>query len=377
MSNKDLFYLCLQASQEGQASHAHVREIITGLDKRGWRVSLYEPKYANTLHAPRLINRLLGITLAQVKMWLQLARKKPSVLYIRSHFASWPSAILARMLGVPVVQEVNGTYEDLFIAWPWTRRLAKLFIWAIRTQLRKANAVIAVTPQLSRWAEGEGAKDTYVIPNAANIRIFHPGATIDGGLQLPDKYVVFFGALAPWQGINTMLKAVRDASWPNEVSLVIVGDGVERMKVEKAARRTDKIVYLGRQPYLSVPGIVARSIAGLSPQCDAGRRSLDTGLFPLKVFETMACGVPVVVSDFPGMADLVREAGCGIVIQPENHRELAESVRYLYENPQERELMGRRGIGAVIREHSWDKRAEDTSKILESMMSSFQDMKEE
>ena len=229
---KRLAYLCLQATREGQASHAHVHEIIKGLRKRGWAVDLFEPAYAGLAPAPDPVWRVLEFVRVQLALW---GRKKTDVLYVRLHFAGWPTALLARLRDIRVVQEVNGPYEDLFIAWPWTRRLAGLFCWLMRSQLRWADAVVAVTPQLAEWAKAQGARSVYVIPNGANTEMFRPDAEPDSALKLPRTYVVFFGALAPWQGIDTMLAAVQDPSWPQEVQLVIVGDGVERTKVEAAS----------------------------------------------------------------------------------------------------------------------------------------------
>jgi glycosyltransferase involved in cell wall biosynthesis len=309
-------------------------------------------------------------------MWLRLAyflwtqlklliSPKPDVIYVRTHFASWPTAFFARLRGIPMVQEVNGPYKDLFIAYPITQRLARLFELLVRLQLRWANAIIAVTPRLAEWARREsGNSPVWVIPNGVNTELFNPDAPLM--VSVPDTFVVFFGALAPWQGIDTMLAAVERPEWPLDVKLVIVGDGVERPKVEVAACK-GKVVYLGTVPYAQVPGIVARSIAGLSPQGPGGGRS-KMGLYPLKVFETLGCGVPVIVTDFPGQADLVKEGKCGLVIPPEDPRALAQAVAYLYSNPEERMAMGRQGRKLVEREHSWDQRAEQVDSVLRSVL---------
>lgn len=72
-------------------------------------------------------------------------------------------------------------------------------------------------------------------------------------------------------------------------------------------------------------------IAGcwLSSQNNLGDR-FSTGLSPLKMYETLACGVPIIVSDFPGQADLIRNGNCGLVIPPENEVSLAKAVSYLF-----------------------------------------------
>lgn len=365
---KRLAYLCLQATREGQASYAHVHEIIKGLRRRGWHVELFEPSYAGSKKVAPPFRRLLEFLRVQTLLWRRAREERVDALYIRWHFASYPTALWARWRGIPVVQEVNGPYEDLFIAWPWTRRLSWLFILLMRSQLRMADAVITVTPQLASWVQKEADHSrVYVVPNGANTELFRPGAELDPALQVPAyPYVIFFGALAPWQGIQTMLKALEHPAWPEPVHLMIVGDGVERASVEEVASQTKRLVYLGPQPYSRMPGLIANAIAGLSPQNNKGQRA-STGLFPLKLFETLACGVPVIVTDFPGMADLVRENRCGLVIPSDDPASLAQAVDYLYKHPEERRAMGLRGRKLVESEHSWDHRAALTEYVLEEV----------
>jgi glycosyltransferase involved in cell wall biosynthesis len=154
------------------------------------------------------------------------------------------------------------------------------------------------------------------------------------------------------------------SSWPREVALVIVGDGAERPKVEEAVRiHHPRVVYLGKQPYRAMPGIIARSLAALSVKSGTTRHA-DMGTFPLKLFEAMACGVPVVVSDLPGMAHLIRESGSGLIVPPGDPQALAEAVRRLFYEAEERRRMGIRGRELVEKAHSWDHRAAETQRLL-------------
>lgn len=353
-------YLCLQATREGQASHAHVHEIIKGLRRRGWQVELFEPSYARNEGRPGLLRKFWEWTRTQVSVWL--ARPRPDVVYIRGHPFSFPTALWARLGGIPSVVEVNGPPDELLLSFPWAKWSLPLVRRSLRVQLRAARAVIAVTPQLRDWALGEaGPKPGYVVPNGANTELFRPD--VASPLSLPEKYVVFFGVLARWQGLDNVFSAVEHPEWPGKVKLIVAGDGVERGKVEQAAARNRTVVYLGCRPYREMPGIVAWSLAGLSTQNNDGGKA-DKGLFPLKVFETMACGVPVIVSDFPGQADMVRKHGCGVVVPPGDPAALARALAYLDGHPVERANMGQRGREAVVRHHSWDRRAQDTEAVL-------------
>lgn len=358
-----LAYLCLQVTREGQASHAHVHEIIKGLRKRGWEVELFEPRPSSSAGIRALVSKMGEF----IRTQRRLRRAGPfDVLYVRSHPLALPTSLWGRWRRLPTVQEVNGPYADLFVSYPWTRLLAVAFRAATRLSLKLADAVIAVTPQLRSWVLAETASDkpAHVVPNGANSELFRPSAPSE--LKIGDPYVVFFGSLTRWQGIPTLLDAVRHPVWPRGVKLVVAGDGVERPKLE-SAEPSGPVVYLGPIPYGQIPGLVAGSLAGLSPQTDVQGRAA-TGLFPLKVFETLACGVPVVVTDFPGQADMVREVGCGVVVPPEDPGALAEAVATLLQDPAGRMEMGIRGRRAIEEAYSWDKRAEATDQVLRSLL---------
>jgi glycosyltransferase involved in cell wall biosynthesis len=355
-------YLCLQATVQGQASYAHVHEIIKGLEHRGLRVELFQPNYSNRKHAPGAFIRCFEFIRVQARLLLKL--KRFECLYIRSHFATLPIALLAKLAGIPVVQEVNGSYDDLFACWPWTRMVSRLFIAASRKQWEIANAIIVVAHNMGKWVEREaGNSNWYVVPNGADVSIFHPDAVPELGLSLPEApYVVFFGALSNWQGIGPLLEAAGCSAWPN-LALVIAGDGPLRGEVEAAARENPQIKYLGKLPYRQIPAIVAKSIASISPQTLDGMRSI-TSMSPLKVYESMACGVPVIVTEIPGTAEIVAELNCGLVIPHKDPKAIASTVAFLFAHPKVRLELGRNGRAAAIRDHSWDHRSESTFKVL-------------
>jgi len=359
----NITYVCLQVTKQGQASYAHVHEMIAGLEALGAHVRLFEPRHIEKYHA---WTRLAEFIRTQLRVVFD--KERPDALYMRAHFALFPLALWARLRRIPVVQEINGPHEDLFIAWPATRRFAAFFSWLARTQYRWANRVITVTEGLRDWAQAEARRsDITVVPNAANTDVFQPGAPRPSGM--PDHYAVFVGALAQWQGIDTLLSAVRDPAWPEGIDLVIAGDGAMRSDVEDAASQNESVHYLGSRPYTEIPAIISSSIASLIPKNSIGDRS-KTGLSPLKLYEALACSTPVVVTDFPGQAELVRETEAGIVIPERDPHALAKAVAALVGDRARASRMGRLGYEAVIANHSWKTRAHDTLEILENAISS-------
>lgn len=354
--NLHIAYLTLQATKEGQAAYAHVHEIIKGLEKRCIDVDLYEPTYAPG-PPPGAFRRLIEFIWVQGSLLFQLTSYQ--AVYIRSHFAAWPLALICHILRIPVIQEVNGTHEDLFVSWPLTKKFSGIFKLLINSQLGWAQGVITVTHQLAEWVrEGVHHSNVMVISNAANTDLFRPMES-----NGDEKYVIFFGALSVWQGVDLMIESVRHENWPSSICLYVVGDGAERIKVQRAASEIDKVKYLGPRNYQELPAIVAQSMAGLCPKVDVASHS-KTGLMPLKLFEIMASGVPVIVTDFPGQADVVRQHDCGVVIPQDDPAALASAVHSLLKHPEEWKLMGKSGRDAAVAFHSWDARADSTAQVL-------------
>jgi glycosyltransferase involved in cell wall biosynthesis len=363
-------YLCLQPTREGQASHADVNEIVAGLRRRGWEVRLIEPAHPRPGRFDG-VRRALTLGLLQLR-YLVACRFRPArFVYIRAHFAALPTALWARIAGSIVIQEVNGPIDDAYDAWPQLRRLDRLIRYTVRQQFRWADAVITVTPGLAGWvAEFAGrSAGCHVVGNGADVQLFQPRAgdrpandNDASSRSRPQPYVVFVGALASWQGIETILDAARSEAWPAGVGLLVAGDGRERERVREAAAANDRVRWLGTIPYADAGPLVANGIAALVPMVDIPRSR--TGLSPLKLFEAMACGVPVVASDLPGLADVVRQHDCGIVVEAGDSHALARAIDQLAADPAAARAMGARGRTAAVAEHSWDVRAGQTEAVL-------------
>jgi glycosyltransferase involved in cell wall biosynthesis len=283
-------------------------------------------------------------------------------VYIRDHFLSLPTAVLARAAGAAVVQECNGPLEDTYDVWPQLRRLHRLLSLSMRIQFRMADALIVVAPGLEEYvAVTTGRRRGYsVVGNGADVDLFRPAvaAAPTGGRP----YVVFVGALASWQGIDVVLSAVEAAEWPSDVDLVIAGEGREQSRVQEAARASDRIRWLGTIPYEESAALVSGSLAALVPMVDLPRSGF--GLSPLKMYEAMACGVPVVASDLPGPGDIVRAHDCGIAVPAGDPESLARAVAWIAVDLVRASEMGARGRAAAVALYSWDARAAQTERVL-------------
>jgi glycosyltransferase involved in cell wall biosynthesis len=84
--------------------------------------------------------------------------------------------------------------------------------------------------------------------------------------------------------------------------------------------------------------------------------------YPTKLFEYMALGLPVIISDFPLYRRIVEKEQCGLCVNPESTEEIAQAVQWLLDNPGEAEAMGKRGQDATLNKYNWD---QEQSKLLD------------
>lgn len=88
---------------------------------------------------------------------------------------------------------------------------------------------------------------------------------------------------------------------------------------------------------------------------------------PIKMFEFMAAGLPVVASNFPLWKKILEGAGCGICVDPMNAQEVQDACLYMIEHPEEAQRMGKRGRAAVVEKYSWDREEKSLLKLYETL----------
>jgi glycosyltransferase involved in cell wall biosynthesis len=176
------------------------------------------------------------------------------------------------------------------------------------------------------------------------------------GLEPATRVVLYHGGLFPDRGIEQLMDAIRDVS---SAVLVLMGYGVlEPMLRERAAdpAAEGRIRLLPPVPPDELLAWVAcADVVAMPIQPSTLNHRLTT---PNKLFEAMAAGVPVVASDLPGMATIVRSTQCGLLCDPADPASIATALQAILDAPDEERLAyGRRGLEASHTEYSWERQA--------------------
>jgi glycosyltransferase involved in cell wall biosynthesis len=90
---------------------------------------------------------------------------------------------------------------------------------------------------------------------------------------------------------------------------------------------------------------------------------------PVKLYEYMCAGIPVIASDFPVWREFVTKARCGLLVDPMKPQEIAEAMEYLLRNPEEAEEMGRRGYQAIVEHFNWSNEEEELLRFYNKLFS--------
>lgn len=150
--------------------------------------------------------------------------------------------------------------------------------------------------------------------------------------------------------------------------LVFLGDGEMRGEIEAAAAIKgvdDRVSVLSAVPSTELPQWTASADIGLCLIENLGR-SYHLSL-PNKLFEYIACGVPVVGSDFPEIGPVLRDSGAGLAVNPADPQLLVRAIRTLLDDPARYARMRTACLNAAMEFH-WDTERVRFSHLLTSLL---------
>jgi glycosyltransferase involved in cell wall biosynthesis len=172
----------------------------------------------------------------------------------------------------------------------------------------------------------------------------------------PGIVAVFAGAFRTWHGAIHLARAIRQLRerGNHRISALFIGDGPELPAVRSEAAGLDGIVFTGALRHERMPAALAAAHIGVAPFDIGVHKPLSLGFYwsPLKMFEYMASGLPVVAPSVARIPRLIEHEREGLLYDPRDDGALAHALEQLTND----ELRKRLGAGArerAVREYSW------------------------
>lgn len=234
-----------------------------------------------------------------------------------------------------------------------------------RRVCRDASGIVTITGALLKALEDRHGK-------------IAPSRVVPDGSRLPEKLpafeevhsparVYYIGQLYPWKGVDVLVEAMRHV---NGAELVIVGGLPQEPDLDRLKRLAsslsleDRVRFRGFVPPPELRAERTNADLFVIPLLDSTTARLFTS--PLKLFEAMASGRPVIASDLPSIREILTHKENALLVPPGDARALAASIETLLRDPTLSRRLAARAFEDV-KAYSWDRRAEAISSLLESL----------
>jgi len=306
-----------------------------------------------------------------------LARTTRADVIIERYYNFGGEGVLAAQdLGVPSVLEVNAPVIDFpgspkaaidraLLLQPmrrWRDRLCRL-------------AALFVTPSAEILPDWIDRRKVLEVEWGADVDRFQPARPGTRPTMRADHDIraVFAGAFRTWHGAVHLSAALArlHRSGDRRFGGVFIGDGPERPTVERAAEGIPGIEFTGAMAHERLPAALAACDIGVAPFDPIKHAPLRLGFYwsPLKIFEYMASGLPVVAPALPRLGRLVEHGREGLLYDPADPRGLDLALQALAE-PDVRHRMGAAARTRVVRDFSWDAHCRALDARLQTLVAS-------
>ena len=282
------------------------------------------------------------------------------LVYERYSLFSTAGARISQRLDVPLIMEVNAplldeqrTHRGLVHTEHAARATAASFAGAER--------IVCVSELVADSVRRDypGLDDVSVVPNGVNTERITPA---EGHDRLGDGIrqehgpvrIGFVGTLKPWHGTDRLLAAC--AGLVGDFRVDIVGHGPEAEALENQVRRLGlggRVRFHGALAPEAVPQALREFDIAVAPY-PAGENYFS----PLKVYEYLAAGLPVVASAVGAIPGVLADTGAAILTDPADTADLTDALQRLIDDAELRATMGQRAREEALTSHSWTRRCQ-------------------
>jgi len=302
-------------------------------------------------------------------------QKKPDIMIATSpqFFCGWAGIIAGRLRNVPLLLEIRDIWPESIIAVGAIKNVTVIrFIeWWEKKMYRLARHIIAVGEGYKQQLLGKGVSSQRisVVMNGVDKSMFFPRPTdtkLKSQLGITDKFVCsYVGTIGLAGGLEVVLRAalILEEMKRDDIVFLLVGSGAMRDDLEAEQKRIglSNVIFTGQLEKSEMPAILSISDAVL---VHLTKTDLFLTVMPSKIFEAAGMARPIICGVAGYAAELVKKAGGGICIEPENPGELVDAIDFLAGHPDKGKKMGESGYKFITEHYDRDILAENYLGII-------------
>jgi len=358
---------------------SHILGVIKGFNYLGWDVHTYivgnkvpsgwVKNKARKVSRKNVLSRLLSdfIRIASGQWHQRLAfRNFPDVDFVYERFGSFQNlGRLFQRRGVKWILETNGPY---FVEADQERKSLYLKQIAQKIEIsayRNCDLLICVSTSLKEILVndlGVDAEKVFILPNGVDIDFFCPNKYEP--IRFFDYPIIgYVGAVIKRQGLDLLIRVLAEVIEEGIIfGLVIVGEGEDRDSLIELADQlniADYVKFVGQVRREDVPRYIGGFDLGFS-----GQMVVSNGLLgkmyhsPLKLYEYLAMGKPVIASSYDDANNVIRNGSTGFLFNPGDSKTLKKVILQAHNQRDRWDKMSEQARSLIIQHHSWERRAE-------------------
>jgi len=284
---------------------------------------------------------------------LKFIRGHPSQL-VHTHLihADLYGTLAALLAGVPAVVSTKHGYN------PWREKRFYAFLDRVTSFFQ--HRIITISDALGRWlveVEGLRPEKLSTVHYALDVDLFRSSVPGDLSLKMSRPVIGTISRLIHQKGIHVLLQAFAVCAKKHpSISLVVVGDGLERSDLESLAEKLDlghRVHFLG---YRS-------DVDQILPHIDIFTLPTFGEGFGLVLLEAMACSKPIVGTDVMSIPEIVQQGETGLLVPAQDVSALAEALDTLIANPELRDQFGKAGFQRLKRRFTVEQMVRKTAEV--------------
>ena len=229
---------------------------------------------------------------------------------------------------------------------------AKIILMIQKIIIKNVNILIVITSYIKKYAINIGVKDDKIkiIPNGVDIRLFNPN--IKGNLSyindiIKDKKICMYtGRIDTWAGINIIQQLSNKFrnDYP-EILFVLIGSENDLVQ------NFSNLIVFKKIQYEDIPKFLSFADVILVPFPE---RDFTHAASPLKLFEAMAMGKPVIASGLSGIKEIISHLENGVLIDSNDINEWYDAVLFILNSNSSSKKMGENARYTVEQKYNWD-----------------------